>query len=106
MKISDYPGLAKAAIEMAYHNGCISGDFTESILLDKLNCDPLLCRLTLSDIAPIWSSWIISLNDRGISILVDGENGDRDNLLSLVKDGDTLRCLIETIFFRRRHFHN
>lgn len=91
-----FPGIAKAALEMSYCNGGINRGRREKDVLHDL--EKVLSRGGI-DIAfnlPEISRWLAALADDDLLTVVDGEEGDSDQLLSRAPTGTNM--LLNDIF--------
>lgn len=87
------PGIARAALEMAYCNGGINRERSEADvlrLLDRMPLPPGGGNLSMID------AWLGGLNYIDLLIVVDGYDDERRALLAAAPEG--AEALLQTIF--------
>lgn len=90
-----YPGIAKAALEMAYSIGGIHRDRRESEVIEALEG----VLMDGSDIAfdlPAISQWFAALDDDTLLTVVDGDQDEAAEILKSAPGGT--HALLENIF--------
>lgn len=95
-----YPGIARAALEMAYDNGGVNRDRPEQVSIDELDAVLAADGFDIAfDLQQI-SDWLLALPDDQLSTAVAGEHSDvaalmgrappgADELLNAIFDGPT-----------------
>jgi len=95
--ISNYPGLKKAALKIAYDNGMIHRHYTEEEWL-KSTDQVIGADGVYHDDLQIWSDWLETLSDENLSTLCCGESSEIDKLISKAPKGEFLNGLLDDIF--------
>lgn len=76
-----YPGLARAALEMAYDNGGVTRDRDESVTIDELD-QVLVNEGDLHYDLKAISDWLEALPDDDLVIAVAGETNEMAKLMA------------------------
>lgn len=79
MATQRFPGLSRAALEMAYANGGINRDRREDEVLKKLH--ELVGSFVVIDMMPI-DLWLSRLSEDDMLTAVDGEEEDQKKVLA------------------------
>lgn len=90
-----YPGIAKAALEMAYDNGGVSRDRPESVTIDELD-RVLAGGVELAFDLDAISGWLETLSEDDLVIAVAGEQTEMARLLEAAPAGTDF--LLNAIF--------
>lgn len=95
--LDNYPGLKKAALEIAYDNGMINRNCTEEQY--TRSTDPIIGAESVYDEdLKIWSDWIDNLNDEDLSTLCCGESCEMEEIISKAPKAEFLDGLLNDLF--------
>lgn len=99
-KIETYPGLKRAALEIAYDNGMINRFEPKAEYLSSL--DQVLADYFPADLET-WSKWLNDRSDEAIQIITCGETTEMEALMAIAPTsthGPSLNDLLNAMFER------
>lgn len=97
MLISKYPGLKKAALEIAYDNGMINRLETEESFLKSLDYT-LGAEGVYHEDLQTWSNWLETLSEETLNELCCGDEEAIAKIIKEAPKGELLNGLLNDIF--------